>query len=106
MPESNSVVENDPFGEIKKPASRTSPDPNVVNNFHNRADTDSSATSAHHTLGVKHNQASPGDHKHDGIGSRLIMEGITITGAKGGNAALADLITKLSTALGFTDGTS
>jgi hypothetical protein len=106
MAESKPIIEGDPFGEIKKPAARTSPDPQTVNNFHNRADTDSAATAMHHTLGVKHNQASPGDHKHEGIGSRFIMEGITVTGSKGGNAALADLITKLAAALGFTDGTS
>jgi hypothetical protein len=36
----------------------------------------------------------------------MIMEGITVSGSKGGNAALADLITKLAAALGFTDATS
>lgn len=69
-------------------------------------DTDSSAFAKHHTLGRKHHQASSGDHNHDGINSRKLMTGITVTGSKGGNAALADLITKLSTALGFTDGTT
>lgn len=39
---------------------------------HTRADTDMSPRSLHHTLGSKHNQASPGDHIHDGIQSRKL----------------------------------
>jgi hypothetical protein len=58
------------------------------------------------TLGPGNLQASPGDHKHDGITSKKLMTGITISGSKGGNAALADLITKLAAALGFTDATT
>jgi hypothetical protein len=101
------VVKDDPFGGIKdfkKP--QNAPDPTAVNNFHSRSDVDSSATAQHHTLGVKHDQASPGDHKHDGRNSRKIMEGITITGSKGGNVALTNLINALSAALGFTDSTT
>jgi len=102
----SSIFPDDPFGPIKKPAQRTSPPPEEVARFHARSDVDSSQTAQHHTLGVRHDQASPGDHKHEGQGSRLIMEGITVSGAKGGNAALADLIAKLSAALGFTDSTT
>lgn len=83
-----------------------SPTPQEVKDFHRRADTDSGALAIHHTLGPRNAQASPGDHTHDGSSSKLLMEGITITGAKGGNAALADLITKLAETLGFTDGTT
>lgn len=39
---------------------------------HARADTDMSPRSAHHTLGIKHSQASPGDHIHDGTTSKKI----------------------------------
>lgn len=39
---------------------------------HTRADTDLSPRSLHHTLGTKHNQASPGDHYHDGTNSKKI----------------------------------
>jgi len=39
---------------------------------HDRADTDMGPRSLHHTLGIKHNQASPGDHNHDGVTSRKI----------------------------------
>lgn len=39
---------------------------------HSRSDVDSGPRSLHHTLGPKHNQASPGDHIHDGITSKKI----------------------------------
>lgn len=101
-----SVISGDPFGPIKKPQQRVTPSPGEVARFHERADTDSSATAQHHTLGVKHDQASPGDHKHEGVGSLRLMEGVTIIGSRGGNVALGDLIAKLSNALGFTDATT
>jgi hypothetical protein len=34
------------------------------------------------------------------------MEGIELTGSKGGNVALANLITELAAILGFTDSTT
>lgn len=43
-----------------------------VNDFHARSDVDASRYAQHHTLGLKHNQASPGDHTHDGINSKLL----------------------------------
>lgn len=72
---------------------------------------DSAWNSPHHTLGLKHDQASPGDHNHNGVNSNTIdpkrlMAGITITGSRGGNVALANLLTELSKAFGFTNGTS
>jgi hypothetical protein len=39
---------------------------------HARSDVDLSPRSLHHTLGTKHNQASPGDHYHDGTNSKKI----------------------------------
>lgn len=39
---------------------------------HTRSDVDLSPRSLHHTLGTKHNQASPGDHDHTGITSKKI----------------------------------
>lgn len=39
---------------------------------HTRADTDLSPRSIHHTLGIKHNQASPGDHDHIGVTAKKI----------------------------------
>lgn len=72
---------------------------------------DSSWNALHHTLGTKHDQASAGDHTHNGVNSNPIdasklMAGITITGSRGGNAALTSLLTELSKAFGFTNGTS
>lgn len=100
------IVPEDPFGDLKQPQNKTGPPPEIVNKFHERSDVDSSSLAQHHTLGVKHDQASPGDHTHNGEGSLFLMEGVTITGSKGGNVALASLITALSDYLGFTDGTT
>ncbi len=104
--DTGSVVAGDPFSYQKKEFTKDSPPPDQVAGFHARSDLDSSWQAQHHTLGIKHDQASPGDHIHDGKSSRRIMEGITVTGSKGGNVALANLITKLSAALGFTDSTT
>jgi hypothetical protein len=101
------VIKDDPFGGIKnfkKP--QDAPDPTAVNLFHSRSDVDSSATAQHHTLGVKHDQASPGDHKHDGRNSKQLMDNITITGSTGGNVALQNLLIALSDALGFINNTT
>lgn len=72
---------------------------------HTNADTDGSSTTIHHTLGAKRGQASPGDHTHDGGTSKAILEGVTLTGAKAGNAALASVIAAL-VAMGATDNTT
>lgn len=103
-----SVIEDDPFGGIKAEQKPASPEPREVNQFHARSDVDSSVTAQHHTLGVKHDQASPGDHAHDGKGSRKIGTGLalTVTGSKGGNAALASLLTMLKNVIEFTDSTT
>ena len=77
-----------------------------VNEFHNQDDVDTSDLAHHHTLGPKANQASPGNHLHDGVTSKKLMVGVEITGSKGGNVALANLITALADAFGFTDSTT
>lgn len=100
------IIPGDPFGSIKTPVTNEAPLPQVVGFLHTRADTDSSQTAKHHTLGVNHNQSSPGDHIHDGRTSKLLMDGISITGSRGGNAALASLISELSQVLGFNDLTT
>jgi hypothetical protein len=55
----------------------TSPTPSSedVNKFHSNSDVDSSVTAQHHTLGILHNQSSPGDHQHDGKSSKKIGKG-------------------------------
>lgn len=47
-----------------------------VSKAHTNSDVDTAVTSQHHTLGIQHNQASPGDHKHDGKSSKKIGKGI------------------------------
>lgn len=44
----------------------------VVNKFHNNSDVDTAVTAQHHTLGIQHNQGSPGDHLHNGKSSKKI----------------------------------
>lgn len=51
------------------------PSANEVNRFHTNADRDVSTVSLHHTLGIGHNQASPGSHNHDGKNSKRVLEG-------------------------------
>lgn len=64
-----------------------SPLPDVVNKFHANSDVDSASTSQHHTLGIQANQASPGNHVHDGRGSKAIGEGFDLTFPTTANAA-------------------
>jgi hypothetical protein len=47
-----------------------------VNTFHTNSDVDASVTAQHHTLGILHNQASGGDHTHNGKSSKKIGKGI------------------------------
>lgn len=101
-----SDVVGDPFGTRKEAAQKDAPDPREVAKFHTRSDVDSSAQAQHHTIGIKHDQASAGDHIHNGVSSRRLMENVTISGAKGGNVALTNLISALSSALGFKDNTT
>lgn len=46
--------------------------PQSTRRNHDRADVDLSHRALHHTLGTGHNQASPGDHYHDGTNSKKI----------------------------------
>lgn len=46
--------------------------PEEVNFFHLNSDKDSAKTALHHTLGIGPNQASPGNHNHDGKNSPKI----------------------------------
>lgn len=59
--------------------SEDAPSSAAVNKFHANSDVDSAVTGQHHTLGIQHNQASPGDHKHDGKASKRIGAGIDPT---------------------------
>lgn len=81
------------------------PLPAEVRKFHTKSDSDSSPVAQHHTLGPRPNQAASGAHKHDGISSPKILDGVTLTGSKGGNAALASVIAAL-VLMGATDTTT
>lgn len=56
----------------------TAPTPNSqeVNRAHTNSDVDSAVTAQHHTTGIGHNQASPGDHTHNGKSSKKIGKGL------------------------------
>lgn len=43
---------------------------------HSNSDVDGSSVAQHHTLGISHNQASPGDHNHNGKNSRKLGKGL------------------------------
>lgn len=60
-------------GTSDKDRSKLSPEyTEEVRRTHTRADTDTGPRALHHTLGIKSNQASPGDHIHDGVTSKKI----------------------------------
>lgn len=82
------------------------PSATQVRDFHTYADTDATSDSLHHTLGPGQNQAASGVHRHNGNDSPLLGEGISITGAKGGNTALASVIAAMVQMFGVTDSTS
>ena len=84
------------------------PPPDIVKKFHTRSDVDSSPQSQHHTLGLKRTQAAQGNHSHDGKTSVKIGKGdsLLLTGSKGGNTALTNLINMLKGYIEFTDNTT
>lgn len=81
------------------------PDAVSVREFHTNADTDATPDSLHHTIGPGVNQAASGQHNHDGSNSPLLLEGFTLSGAKGGNSAVASIVSAL-VKLGATDSTT
>lgn len=54
---------------------------------HTNSDVDTSTQAQHHTLGIAHNQASPGDHKHDGKSSKKLGKGFNPAFPTTANAA-------------------
>lgn len=73
------VIQGDAFGTIKNERRANVPTARQVNEFHSKSDSDASTGAIHHTLGISHNQASPGDHSHDGQTSRLLASGRKLT---------------------------
>lgn len=95
--------------------------PTTTAESHYRSDVDASQTSLHHSLGKGRNQASPGNHVHDGINSPKlgvkqfstvvgqegkIVNSYAISGSRGGNAALASVIALLKNFVDFDDNTT
>lgn len=103
-----SMIPGDPFGGVKKDVNNPGLTTRDVANIHTKADTDGSPVAVHHTLGINRNQSSPGNHVHDGKASPKIGRGLglVISGAKGGNAAVASIITMLHNVVEFTDNTT
>lgn len=68
----------DQFGQVNSPdkdlTSGNVPSAQESRNQHSRSDIDSSPNSQHHTLGTRRNQASYGNHIHDGVTSKRIVQ--------------------------------
>lgn len=58
-----------------------------IQRAHTNADVDAAVTAIHHTLGILHNQASPGDHTHNGKSSKRIGKGLDPSFPTTANAA-------------------
>ena len=98
-----------PEVKIADHAKTNKPKAKDVQDFHTHADTDGGPKSVHHTLGPNAGQAAAGNHTHDGGNSAALdklLEGITVTGSRGSNAALASLLTQLAAKFGLTDSTT
>jgi ABC-type Zn2+ transport system substrate-binding protein/surface adhesin len=80
-------------------------DATKVDDFHQNSDADARSESQHHTLGANQNQAAAGNHTHDGGTSSFLWSGVTITGSRGGNMAVASIISAL-VAKGATDAST
>lgn len=93
----------DPEPKAKDPD--PSPPSRTVNEFHKNAAVDTRKEDIHHTIGIGTNTAASGSHNHRGGDSVLLLEGITISGAKAGNTALASVINAL-VELGAKDTTT
>lgn len=99
-------------GDPYRRASGSKPPARDVRDFHTNSDLDAGAQAQHHTLGPNENQASNGAHLHDGKNSKqialsdIVKTAPTITGAKGGNAALTSLLTQLQSIGLITDNTT
>jgi hypothetical protein len=101
------IDNEDPFAGVKedKPSDHA-PTSREVDLFHKNADTDNNPYAGHHTCGPSRNQASPGDHNHLGGTSKKLGQAMTLTGAKGGNAALASVIAFLVANFDVIDSTT
>lgn len=107
MTSPNTDPQEDPFSKVKhEPRALGELTAREVNALHRRSDVDSKATAQHHSLGVQRNQASPGDHIHDGKASKLAGSGLnlSISGTKNTAASEDSIVAMLKKVISFTDG--
>ncbi len=100
------IIPEDPFGGIKPDKQTSEIPPGSVDLLHRLSDVDSSPLAQHHRLGTERNQASPGDHIHDGKTSKLLGQGmgLTVTTSVGtADAKLASLVLMLHKVISFTE---
>lgn len=67
----------DNYGQVNsadQDRSRIGKPPNISVQDHYSSDVDSAQQAQHHTLGQGRNQASPGNHVHDGVTSKLLFQ--------------------------------
>jgi hypothetical protein len=76
-----------------------------VEELHTNSDVDGRREAQHHTLGPSPTQASPGDHRHDGGDSSLLLEGLTISGSRGSDAWRLS-VNQILVRLGATDAST
>lgn len=90
----------------KETVDKRSPNSEIVEDFHRHADTDATANSIHHTLGLTHMQAAFGDHNHRDGNGRALLDDFNFTGSRSLNTAtvLKQVIDAL-VALGASDNT-
>lgn len=77
-----------------------------VQKFHEKSDKDGSPKSVHHTLGPGPNQASPGNHTHDGGASAYLLDQVTFTGSRGTFSAIEIQLVDALIRLGAIDSTT
>lgn len=94
----------DPEPQVKE--ENPTPPNETVELFHRNASVDTRPEDIHHRLGPGENQAASGSHTHNGSDSPMLGTNVVITGSKGGNAALASLISAMVKILGVTDNTT
>lgn len=87
------------------PGQNIKPPADAVEDFHTNSDVDTRPEAQHHTLGPLPTQAAPGNHRHDGGDSALILEGIQITGSRATDAWRLSVMAAL-VRLGATDSTT
>lgn len=76
-----------------------------VDLLHTNADTDVRRESVHHTLGPLPTQAAPGNHRHRGGDSELLISGETVSGSRTDGTAVQSII-QILVALGATDSST